>query len=588
MSATLEALWSAASAVQQAPRVVWLVQPLLAAASPALGTAAAAAATSAPAATAPAATAPAAVAPTTVPTVPPATTIPSPTTPATTSGLDLPSVLLSTVVFATTIAALVIVFMPERTVEQRSRIRSIALAASSAALLLTLLTLASAIALGVAATPDQLHEENATWISHFTFAIHYHLSADGITLSLLVLSTTVFASVFLAAWKRQQRIRLYCGLLLILETAVNGALCSTDLVLFVLFFAMQAVPLYLLIRCFGAAGRERAAARAGIAVLISTALLVIGFLLVIVHSGVHSSDLGDLAKATSPVPDAVAAAGFWLVFVAFAVGFVIVPVHTWVLDATATASSGVAAVIAGVLVRLSGYGVIRFAVGLFPNQAERYSTALLVLAVLSAVWGVLVTLAQRSLRRMIGALSISQMSLVLLAVASANTISLDGAVLQLVAGGLSSALLLLVCGAIEGRTRGVPLDRLGGLAAQAPRLGGFWIFACLSALGAPLLAGFSAELMLFSGAFPLHPYATVFVMASTAVSTAALLWSAQRVFMGPIREEYGRVRDATALELSYMWPLVVFLIVFGVLAGRVVPVIGTGLTQIAAALGGAQ
>jgi NADH-quinone oxidoreductase subunit M len=212
----------------------------------------------------------------------------------------------------------------------------------------------------------------------------------------------------------------------------------------------------------------------------------------------------------------------------------------------------------------------------------------MVLAVLSAVWGVLLTLAQRSLRRLVAAVTIGQMSLVLLAISAPNTISLDGAVLQLVAGGMSSALLLLLCGIIEGRTRSVALNRLGGLGAQAPRLGAFWIFACLAALGAPLLAGFSAEFMLFTGAFPIHPYATVFVMASTAVGTAALIWSAQRVFLGPIREEFARVRDATTLELGYLWPLVVFLVAFGVLAGRVVPVIGTGLTRIAASLGAGQ
>ena len=121
--------------------------------------------------------------------------------------------------------------------------------------------------------------------------------------------------------------------------------------------------------------------------------------------------------------------------------------------------------------------MIRFALGLFPAQAQRFGSALMVLAVLSALWGALLTLAQPTLRRMVAAVSIGQMSLVLLAVAAPNTISLDGAVLQLVAGGLSSALLLLLCGAIEGRTRSAPLDRLGGLAAQAPRLGGFWIFA---------------------------------------------------------------------------------------------------------------
>ncbi|MDQ6847338.1 MAG: NADH-quinone oxidoreductase subunit M [Candidatus Dormibacteraeota bacterium] len=583
MSTALQTLWSAATAVQQAPRLAAAFHPLIAAVSPSVSVAAA----SAPAPIAPVVAAP----PTAAFSLPPAaaaTPVPV-TTPTTTTntGLDLPSVLLSTVVFITTIAAAVIVFLPERTAEQRSRIRSVALFAAAAALVLTLFTLLTAISLGVGATPDQLHEENTTWIGHFVFVIHYHMSADGVTLSLLVLSTLVFTSVFLAAWKRQQRLRLYCGLLLLLETAVNGALCATDLVLFVMFFAMQAAPLFLLIRCFGGAGRERTATRAGVAVLISAALLLTGFLLVVVHSSAHSSDLTDLANAAALTGPA-AAAGFWLVFTAFAIGFVIVPVHTWVLDATATASSGVAAVVAGVLVRLSGYGMIRLALGLFPAQAQRFGSALMVLAVLSALWGVLLTLAQTTLRRMVAAVSIGQMSLVLLAVAAPNSISLDGAVLQLVAGGLSSALLLLLCGAIEGRTRSAPLDRLGGLAAQAPRLGGFWIFACLAALGAPLLAGFSAELMLFTGVFSVHPYATVFVMASTAVSTAALIWSAQRVFLGPAREEFARVRDTTALELGYLWPLVIFLVAFGLLAGRVVPVIGTGLVRIAASLGGPQ
>jgi NADH-quinone oxidoreductase subunit M len=212
----------------------------------------------------------------------------------------------------------------------------------------------------------------------------------------------------------------------------------------------------------------------------------------------------------------------------------------------------------------------------------------MVLAVLSAVWGVLVTLGQPTLRRLVAAVTIGQMSLVLLAISAPNTVSMTGAVLQLVGGGLSSALLLLLCGIVEGRTQSVPLSRIGGLGAQAPRLGAFWIFACLAALGAPLLAGFSAELMLFTGAFPIHPFATVFVMASIAVTTAALIWSAQHVFMGPIREEFARVRDTTALELGYLWPLVVFLVAFGVLAGRVVPVIGTGLTKIAASLGAGQ
>ncbi len=565
MTAMVQTLWTAAATLQNAPRLTASLHPVLAAVT-------------APSPTVPFTLPPSAVA---TPATPSATT-------TTTSGLDLPSVLLSTVVFATLVAALVVVFLPERTAEQRGRVRSVSLLAASVSLVLTLFTLLSATGLGVAATPDQLHEENAIWIRQFAVAIHYHLSADGVSLSMLTLSTLVFTSVFIAAWKRQQRVRLYCGLLLVLETAVNGSLCAADLVFFVMFFALQAVPLYLLIRCFGGAARERVAARAGVAVLVSSALLLTGFLLVIVHSAAHSSDLIDISTTGAPLASAVATAGFWLVFTAFAIGAVVVPLHGWVVDVIDTASSGVAALFAGVVVRLCGYGLIRFALGLFPGPSQRFSSALMVLAVLSAVWGALVTVAQGTLRRMVAAVSVGQMSLVLLAIAAPNTISLDGAVLQLVAGGLSSALLLLLCGVIEGRTRSAPLDRLGGLVAQAPRLGGFWIFACLAAVGAPLLAGFSAELMLFTGAFAAHPYATVFVMASTAISTAALIHAAQRVFLGPAREEFARVRDTSALELGYLWPLVIFLVAFGVLAGRIVPVIGTGLTRIAAALGGAQ
>ena len=569
MSLTLTAVWSVASVAQHAPQMAGTVRPWLAAATSAPATAASV--PSAPVLTAPPATAP--------PTLPNVTPAPAG------SGIDLPSVLLSTVVWVTLIAAVIIVFLPERTPEQRGRIRAIALGGAASALALTLLTLGSAISLGVAATPDQLHEENATWISHFSFAIHYHLSADGITLCLLTLSTLVFTSVFVAAWKRQERVRLYCGLLLLAETSINGALCAADLVLFVMFFAMQAVPLYLLIRSYGGAGRERAAGRAAVTWLIGTGLVVTAFLLVIVHSGVHSSDLGDLLTATRPVPATVGIAAFWLAFTGFGLGFVVVPLHTLLLDAAATASSGVAAVISGVLVRLCGYGMIRFVLGLLPAQTQTYGSALMVLAVLGAVWGGVVMLGQRSLRRMVVAITISQMALVMLALSAPNTVSLSGAVLQLVAGGLSTALLLLLCGVVEGRTRGLPLARLGGLAAQAPRLRAFWIFACLAAVGAPLLAGFSAELMTFTGTFAIHPYATVFVMASLLLTTGGLIWSAQQVFMGPAREEFARVRDTSALELTYLWPLVVFLVGFGVLAGRVVPVIGTGLTKIASALG---
>lgn len=509
----------------------------------------------------------------------------TPVAPAAAAGLQLPSVLLSALVWVTALAALAILFLPERTDEQRGRIRSLTLLAAGAALLLTLFTLAAAVALGVAATPGQLHEENATWIGQFAMSIHYHLSVDGVSLSLLTLSTVLFTCVALASWKRRERLRLYCGLILLLETSVNGALASADVILFLLFFAMQAVPLYLLIRCFGGARREAAAFRAAVAILASSALLLVSFLLAIVHLATRSSDLNDLFTVTRPLTGPPGAAGFWLAFAAFAILFMLVPVHGWLIEAIDQASSGVAALVAGVAIRLAGYGMIRYVLGLYPIQTQQYSSALMVAAVFSAAWAVVLVVGQRDLRRLVAAVSTAQMALVMLAVASPNTVALTGAVLQLVAGGLSSGLLLLVAGALEGRARTRSLDGLGGVIATAPHLAAFWILAALAAAGAPLLAGFSAELMLFTGTFPVHHYGTAAVLAATVVTSGALIWSTQRIFLGPAREELARLRDCGGLELSYMWPLVIFLVAFGVLAGRVIPAIGTGLTKVAASLG---
>ncbi|MHB8718308.1 MAG: complex I subunit 4 family protein [Candidatus Dormibacteria bacterium] len=512
---------------------------------------------------------------------------PSATSPAAAaSNFELPSLLLSSVVWLTTLAAIAIFFMPERTDEQRGRIRSLSLLASGAAAVLTLFTLATAVSLGVAATPDQLHEENSAWIATFPFSIHYHLSADGVTLSLLTLSTVLFGCVLLASWKRRESVRMYCGLLLLLETAVNGALCATDLVMFVLFFVMQALPLYLLVRRFGGEGRERAARRLAVTVLVAAALLTVSFLIVVVHSKAHSSDLDKLLSPN--LGGTVATTAFWLTVVAFALSFSVVPLHGWMVDAQRIASSGVAAIVAGVVVRLGGYGMVRYALGLFPAEAQHASGALMVLAVISALWGCLLGLRQPTLRRLVSTLSIVQMSLVMLAISAPNSTSLTGAVIQLVAGGFSTGLLLMLCGIVEGRARSGAFTRLGGLAAQAPRLSAFWIVACLAAAGAPLLAGFTAEVLIFDGVAGLHPAATLLVMAALLVSTGALLNSVRRTFFGPAREELARFRDTGALELGYLWPAVVFLVLFGVFAGRFLPAVATGLTRIAAAIGGTQ
>jgi NADH-quinone oxidoreductase subunit M len=256
------------------------------------------------------------------------------------------------------------------------------------------------------------------------------------------------------------------------------------------------------------------------------------------------------------------------------------------VDAHSEASPGVAAVASGVMLGLGGYGLIRITLTLFPAAAHQFSLAVVGIAVISAVWGCVAALAQDHLRRFLAYSNVAQMALVMLAIGTLTSIALEGAILLLIARGLASAMLMLLSGAVEERTRTPSIRALGGLAAQMPRLAGFWLFAVLTLLGIPLLAGFVAEFMLFTGAFPAHRIATVLMMASLVLLGGGLLWLAHRIFFGPAREAFARARDATALELTYLIPLVVAILFVGIRPGALTPVITNGVLQITTRLSG--
>ena len=336
------------------------------------------------------------------------------------------------------------------------------------------------------------------------------------TLPLLVVTTTIFGCVIFHSWKIHERVRLYVILMLVLETAVNGVLCSADFVLFVAFWGLMLVPMYVLIRVYGGPGARRAAAWFAGFQGLAFVMIVATVAIIIIEAGNQSSDMVQNLKTFSAPAETI---GFWMSFAAFAIAMAIFPVHTWMVEAQSKASPGVAAILSGTMLLLGAYGMMRISLVVFPLPAHYYSFAITGLAVVGAFWGSIGALRQDELRRFIAYMNVAQMSMVLLAIGAQTSVALVGAILLLAAHAFASAMLTLISGGVEERTRTASIRAMGGLVAQAPRLAGFWLFAALSVIGIPALAGFTADFMVFSGSFPEHRIATLLVMASVIITT---------------------------------------------------------------------
>ncbi|HEV7677795.1 MAG TPA: NADH-quinone oxidoreductase subunit M [Candidatus Dormibacteraeota bacterium] len=510
-------------------------------------------------------------------------TTPTTPTPTTTPASTFPTILLTALIFSSMAIAVIILFLPERTRDQRGRIRIMGLVGAAIPMLFTLGGLNFQVSQEFSGGTVSFEEKHA-WVTSFPIHIDYHLGVDGISLPLLLLSTVMFTVAVLAAWKNETRPRLFFVLLLLLETGVNGTLCALDGVMFVLFWAMELVPSFLLIAIWGGTGRLRAAQRYLVYGLISTALLLAALLLLAFKSQQNSFDF-DLTNTVGLTP-AIAFTGFWLSVAAFAIRLPVVPLHTWMPDAVAEASPPVSAIISGVVLKLSAYGLLRITMSAFPLGVGRFSFVLAVFAVVGTWWGFAGALGTRDIKRLLAYISIGQMSGVLLAVSAGQSIALNGAVLLMLANGFGIGLLLLLAGTLEERARTRDITRLGGLVWQMPRLTALWIVGGLTAIGVPFLAGFAAEFMLFTGAFPVHRWATVLVMVGLLLNTGCVLWMLQRVFFGNAREAFARIKDASTLELFYLVPLAAVAVLLGLFPGRLLPIINNGVLSVVSRING--
>ena len=406
--------------------------------------------------------------------------------------------------------------------------------------------------------------ERAEWIR--SLGVGYALGVDGVSLWMILLTTFLFPVAILASWRVDRDVRLYMTAMLVLECGVLGTFVALDLLLFFLFFEAILVPMYLIIGGWGGERRVYAAVKFFLYTMAGSAFLLAAILFMFSRSdalpGGASFYLPDLMQLELPV--ATARWLFLAFLVAFAVKVPIFPLHTWLPDAHTEAPTAGSVILAGVMLKVGAYGLIRFNLALFPEASRYFSGLLSVLAVIGIVYGALVALIQTDIKRLVAYSSVSHLGFVVLGIFAFTHQGVTGGVLQMVNHGLSTGALFLLVGMVYERTHTRDLDRMGGLASVMPWLTGAFLFAVFASAGLPGLNNFVGEFLVIVGAFSAN---TAFgSVASIAVVLAAiyLLWSYQRMAYGPVREEHRSLPDVNVREVAVLAPVLALLLVFGV------------------------
>jgi NADH-quinone oxidoreductase subunit M len=456
----------------------------------------------------------------------------------------------------------------------------------------TAIPLALAIYLFVAfdrAVGGMQFEESYLWIAPLNS--YYHLGVDGLSLPLMLLTTFLGFLAVLISWKVHVRPREFFAWLLLLETSIIGVFVSLDLLLFFIMWEIEVIPMYFLISVWGSGRKGYSATKYVIYTLLGSALMLAGILSLYFTTGSLSMvDIanGGLGMVQMAMP---AAAIFWLLFIGFAVKLPMFPLHTWLPDAHTDAPTAVSVMLAGVLIKMGGYGMIRLCVSMFPDQAQDYAQILIILALVGIIYGAAVTLMQKDIKRMIAYSSISHMGYVLLGIFALGEVSLTGASLQMFSHGIVTGLLFAMAGLVIHNVEVRDLTKLGGLAKQVPIIMAVFVIAGLASLGLPTTSGFAAEFLIFLGSYTSNMVAylnvyTIIAIIGVVLTAGYILWMLQQAFHGPVKKEFNGVKDADGLEKFYMFVLVAVIMLVGIYPAVLTDVFKVGIEPIVKLIGG--
>ncbi|HPW18228.1 MAG TPA: NADH-quinone oxidoreductase subunit M [Candidatus Aminicenantes bacterium] len=404
--------------------------------------------------------------------------------------------------------------------------------------------------------------ERWPWIK--AIGAQYLLGLDGISLLLVLLTSLLTFVATLSSWGAvRTRLKEYYVFMLLLETGMIGVFLALDLILFYVFWEVVLVPMYFLIGVWGGERRLYAAIKFFLYTLFGSVAMLVGIL---VLRGAHRTfDWTAMIAAGGAVPAALQGWIFLLFFLGFAIKVPMFPFHTWLPDAHVEAPTAGSVLLAGVLLKMGSYGFLRFSLPLLPDAARRYAPAMVVLALVSIVYGALVSLMQKDMKKLIAYSSVSHMGFVMLGLFVLTPLAAKGAVLQMVNHGLSTGALFLVVGVVYERRHTRLIADFGGLASRMPVYAAVFLVMALSSIGLPGLNGFIGEFMILMGTFPVSWLWTAVAATGIVLGAGYMLWLYQRVMFGPVVHPANEsLKDLTVREFAAFLPLLVLVFWIGV------------------------
>ena len=468
--------------------------------------------------------------------------------------------LLSIVTFLPLAGVLVIALLPRH---NHNLIRGVALITALATFAASLMLLA-----GFDAGAEGFqYREQVDWIA--AFGIQYKMGVDGISLALVVLTTTLTWISILASWQPiNSRVKEYMISFLVLEVGMIGVFLALDMFLFYVFWEIVLVPMYLIIGIWGGANRVYATIKFVLYTLVGSLLMLVAILGLAFS---YQATAGGWAGAFDY--EVLRAAGFdpTLQWFAFAIKVPMFPFHTWLPDAHVEAPTAGSVILAGVLLKLGGYGFIRFSIPLFPDAAHSWAPLIIALSLVAIVYGAIVALVQPDLKKLIAYSSVSHMGFVTLGIFIFQEQGLHGAVFQMVAHGIITGALFLLVGVIYERTHDRTIAKMGGLAGLTPVYAAIFGFFVLASLALPGLAGFIAEFLVLVGTFDYSPVAAAVAALAMMLGAAYLLWMYQRVVFGEVSDFLrglgSHLTDMNRVEVLTLTPLMALTVALGLFPG---------------------